>query len=155
MAKVNSVILAGIQFVNKVRSEEKPQQNPIDRARAKMVEALKEQMEAAQCMLEKRPYEKRRPRKITNENGETETKEMRVRFKPWYWMDLDGSAYIQLKYGSQTLAKDGMALVARAGRLEDIPTTLNKIVAAVEKGEFDAVLLAAAQKAGQRMRKDK
>lgn len=137
-------MLANLKVVNVVRSGNAGT-DITARVRAKMLSAIDEQISSVQHAIEKKPFNT--TRKVGGE-------ERARRFRPW-WFRGAGFFYTSLRYGAAQLELPGGGKAIEAGpRIEDLLKTYEHAKAAINAGELDDIILAAAAKRG-RARGDK
>ena len=136
-------ILSKLNLTDMTRS--KMIASPEARLRHKMLDALEDQIAAANADKKGEQYVKRASRFVTDqETGERVKREVPVQFRRWWWTDAsNGKTYIQLRYGNKPLdlAKDKPTIELK--NVDDLIPTLQQIHKAVADGELDAVLMAA------------
>ena len=121
--------------------------SPVVIRRNKVVERLHEQLEMAKARQEGRTYAPTRMRKVKNaETGVKTTIEMPKRVKEWWFTSDSGKLCLSLRYGAKVveIAK-GKSAVELASE-KDLVATLEILKQAVEGGELDAQIEAAAGK---------
>lgn len=111
--------------------------------RNRMVSHLTEQLEMATALSEGRPYKATRTVREKGEDGATVTVEREKRLRPWYWHDLSGRWFIELRVANTVLAlgKDQNAI--EVGTKDKLVPTIQTVIEAVEAGELDAAMKAA------------
>ena len=136
-------ILSKLNLTDMTRS--KMIASPEARLRHKMLEALEDQIAAANADKKNEPFVKRASRFVTDqETGERVKRDVPVQFRRWWWTDgSNGKTYIQLRYGNKSLdiAKGKPTIELKS--VDDLVPTLEQIHKAVADGELDAVLIAA------------
>lgn len=65
--------------------------------------------------------------------------------RPWFWVNEDGTIYLQIKYGKMPLELSKGKFTIECSSLEDIETNLDKVEALVCIGEFDSHLAEASK----------
>ena len=114
--------------------------------RNKVTARLAEQIELAKAKLEGRTYSATRQRRVTDEQtGEKRTVETAKRMREWWWVAADGKKMnIVLKYGAKVIEiAKGKTAIEIAGQ-QELVATLELLKKAVEDGELDAQIEAAA-----------
>ena len=136
-------ILSKLNLTDMTRS--KMIASPEARLRHKMLEALEDQLAAANADKNNEQYVKRASRFVTDqETGERVKRDVPVQFRRWWWTDAsNGKTYIQLRYGNKALdlAKDKPTIELK--NVHELVPTLEQIHKAVADGELDTVLMAA------------
>jgi len=121
------------------------QQSPEAKLRGRLIEGLHEQIKAAQAYLAGEAFKRFGERWVMNE--ETEVKELqtvRLRFTPWFWTELDGKAFVGIRYGNRWLEIKPKKTTIELASIEELVPTLTAILEAVNAGELDGVLQKAA-----------
>lgn len=111
--------------------------NPTHQKRIRLIDALIEQQEMLQAMIERQPYAKYEIRLIINPTtGEQVERKMPVKLRQWYWQ-YDGAFYFQCYHGKRKLMiRDGMG-VLYADTAEGLSQAIGILMCAVEAGEMD------------------
>lgn len=119
------------------------EETPEQRMRGRMVEHLTEQLEMATALVENRVYKATRTVREKGEDGTTVTVEREKRLRPWYWHDLTGKWFIELRYANTilSLGKDQNAI--EVGARDKLVPTIQTVIDAVKAGELDAAMKAA------------
>ena len=111
-----------------------------DRARAKIAAAIAEQRASVEAAIKREPFTATR-----RVGGETRER----RFRPWYFKAA-GLWFTTVNYGTSPLPLPGSHSIEAGPRLDDLLGTYDHVVAAVEAGELDQLILAAAAKRGRK-----
>ena len=118
---------------------------PVLHRRNKLSTKIWEQIQFAKSQQEGKPFAPIKYRTVVDsETGLRRQVELPKRVKPWWWVSQEGKVCVSVKYGSYTieLARGKPSVeVASAG---DLIKTLETIKLAVETGELDAQIDAAA-----------
>jgi hypothetical protein len=108
--------------------------NPVDSRRVKIIARLEEQKK-----LLADPSYVRTAKRWAKINGEKSLVEKQQRIYPWWRMGPNGPVFF-IRVGGRTVEiEKGKAGIA-AGSLEQLPTIIDTVIAAVASGELDAVL---------------
>ena len=136
-------ILSKLNLTDMTRS--KMIASPEARLRHKMLEAMEDQIAAANADKNNEPFVKRASRFVTDqETGERVKRDVPVQFRRWWWADAsNGRTYIQLRYGNKPLDLAKGKPTIELKNVDDLVPTLEQIHKAVADGELDAVLIAA------------
>ena len=131
------------------------QAEPVKRARDKVVEALAEEKRAAEEKITGQPYAPTQMVWRKNEAGERVQVETRKRFRSGWFENAAGQTFFSLRYAGKIieLGKDKNAI--EVGDLAKLPGIIDTLIAAVQAGELDEQLTAAAEARGQMLRKKK
>ena len=120
--------------------------SPEQRVRAKLAERLHEQLELAKADIAGEPFVKMHQVYVRDaETGQRVARQEPKRLRRWYWHDINGIWYLELRYGNKVveIAKGKSAI--EVGERAKLPETIEAVIAAVDAGELDATLLAAKQ----------
>lgn len=121
------------------------QQSPETRLRARLIEAVEEQIRAAEAYAAGKPFTRTAERWVANaETGDKELKTVRLRFTPWFWTDLSGKVYVGVRYANKWLELKPKKTTIELQAIEELVPALNALLEAVQGGELDAVLAKAA-----------
>ncbi len=144
-------ILSKLKFRDIKRSAAISSVDPAMRARAKIKDAINEQIHYVNGELNNSDYEPMRMKYITDETG----KRVRVSAKSlrrmiWYFQQ-DGLYYTEIRYGSSPVDFGAGSAVEAGPELADLIETYELVLEAVDKGELDGELvrLAAARGRGK------
>ena len=134
-------ILNSLKLVSAKRNASVPL--PIQR-RNKLIKALHEQIQLANCVVNGTIYAPTKQKKVTQaDTGERVTVSVPKRVKQWWFVSDSGKLMLSVKYGAKTLelakGKNAVEVVDTAAVLE----TLGLLRQAVEAGEMDAAIDAA------------
>ena len=136
-------ILSKLNLTDMTRS--KMIASPEARLRHKMLEALEEQIAAANADKNGETFVKRASRFVTDqETGERVKRDVPVQFRRWWWTDAsNGKTYIQLRYGNKPLDLAKGKPTIELKNVDDLVPTLEQIHKAVADGEIDTILISA------------
>ncbi|WP_349370502.1 DUF6641 family protein [Salinarimonas sp.] len=132
--------MAGFKDLKLVAYERPNNGDPIHKRRRKLLDQLAEQMRLA----EDAGYQPTADKWVEGEGGVRQRVQVPKRVKRWWGKDARGNTVLTIRYGSKPmeLAK-GKHAIMLTGEADVVPT-LQAIVAAVETGEMDAAIEAAA-----------
>jgi hypothetical protein len=132
--------MAGLKELKLVAYERANNSDPIHMRRRKLLEKLAEQMRLA----EDSGYQPTAYKWVEGEGGVRQRVRVPKRVKRWWGKDARGNWVLTIRYGSKPmeLAKGKHAIMLTSE--SDVVATLQAIVTAVEAGELDAVIEAAA-----------
>ena len=108
--------------------------------RTKLIRKLEEQKALAEAKLGGDPYHRMRWVNIVNHEGEPIRIQRQVRIKQWWCKNATGNVLMTLRYGSKSLAISKGMNAIEVGKLEELPTTIQTIIQAVDDGELDSEL---------------
>ena len=114
--------------------------------RNKEAEQLAEQIELAKAKLDGRTYVAMRQRRVKDEQtGEKRTVEAQKRMREWWWQAVDSKKlHIALRYGVRVIEVAKGKTAVEIGSDKELVATLELLKKAVEAGELDAQIEAAA-----------
>ena len=143
-------ILSKLKLSDKTRSS--MLEAPETQARGKMLDALELQLKAAEAELEGKIYTVPKIRYVNDATtGERAKREILETVKPWWFKDMAGDYYLQLKYGSKKLEIAPGKFSIEVGAVENLVGVLETVMEAVRSGELDEALMKA--RGGKRERK--
>ena len=114
--------------------------------RQRMLDHLGEQLNIAKAMLSGTAFTVKQTRYRTDENGERRATEHSKRLRQWFWHDVTGKWFLELRYGSAVLMLDKDKSSIEVGAKEKLTETLEMVMEAVKAGELDAAMNNAALK---------
>ena len=81
----------------------------------------------------------------TNQDGELERVTVPKRFRAWFWHDISGVWFLEVRYGARALklSKAGATSIV-VGERDNLVDTIHTVIEAVRAGELDAAIEAAA-----------
>lgn len=118
--------------------------SPELRFRSKALEALNEQLAIVQTEIEGKTYSVNVRRFITDGEGNRVVKEGPKRLRKWFWHNTSGVWFLEFRYGNKPLELVKGKPVIEVGKREELVPTLTKLIEAVQAGELDTLLKAAA-----------
>jgi hypothetical protein len=127
--------------------------DPVERARNKVIAALAEQKAMAEAKLAGHHYAPTQLVWRKNPEGQRVQVETPKRLRAGWFVDASGQTFFALRYAAKPIefAKDKNAIAV--GELSALPTILDTLTEAVRAGELDAQLAAAAAERGHMLRK--
>lgn len=121
--------------------------NPVQRLRAKLAERLGEQLQLAKADIAGEPFVKMHQVYVRDtETGQRVARQEQKRLRRWYWHDINGIWYLELRYGNKVIEINKGKTAIEVGERDRLVEVLGAVIAAVDDGELDAILLAAKQK---------
>lgn len=100
------------------------------------------QITAAKADQAGHPFVRTIMRWITNSDGIREQTTVPLRFRRWYWLDVAGTAFLELKYANKSVEiKPGKPAIT-VGTMDKLVPILEQIKEAVLAGELDKPLTA-------------
>lgn len=116
-------------------------QPPILNKRMKLIDRLEQQKELAICMLENKPFVAYKEKMVKDpETGERTKQRRQVTIRPWYY-DTEGHYFLEVKIGIKPIELQKGKPAIDVGDKAKLPDTIDTLISAVEKGEFDTFLL--------------
>ena len=119
--------------------------DPVMMRRQKLIEKLGEQAKLADGLLKDEPVQFTRKVNVKDaETGERKQVEKPKRVRQWFWHNLGGTWFLEVRFGNKVLelAKGQQAI--EVGGKDKLPATIETVIEAVKAGELDAEI----QKAG-------
>ncbi|MEX0299267.1 MAG: DUF6641 family protein [Kordiimonas sp.] len=130
--------------------------SPILRARAKLSENLRVQIEGAKAELDGWVYERREKRWVLNEEtGVRDFIEVPIKFRPWWWRDEAGNLLLSIKHGAKRLEILKEKPTIEVGEEKELVPTLETLLEAVEAGDLDDHLAEARNQIRERLKSKK
>ena len=147
-----AALLQKLKLTEATRAEQRGSSET--RLRRKMLDAINEQIAAAEAEQRGEVYTKRGPRYVQDAaTGERVRREVPLRFRRWWWLGPDGKLMLDVRYGAKRLEIRPKKATVEVGAKENLVPTLQVLKEAVEAGELDAVLLAAREERVGRFRR--
>lgn len=143
--------LNGLKFVSAKRPNQIPE---IQVRRNKMSNRLWSQIQLATALQKGENYTEKRFRTVRDKHtGETRSVELNKRVRQMWFVGENGKVCLQVKYGSRVLefAKGKNAIEVNSA--DELITALTTLKGAVENGEMDAQLNAAADAVKEKFKK--
>ncbi len=138
--------MATLASLKLVATKKPTQQNPVMHRRHKLAAKVQEQILLAQAHNEGSSYAPTRTKMVTNADGDRVQVTQAKRIKPWWFVGENGKVCVQIRYGSQvieiTKGKTAIEITSPAALIE----ALEAVKAAVQAGELDLQIEAAATK---------
>jgi len=127
--------------------------DPVERARNKVIAALVEQKAMAEAKLAGQHYAPTHMVWRKNPQGQRVQVETPKRLRAGWFVDASGQTFFGLRYAGKPIefAKDKNAIAV--GELSALPAILDTLSEAVRAGELDSQLAAAAAERGSMLRK--
>ena len=137
-------VLAGLKVANTSRRDAN---NSTQRRRAKLVEKLEEQLQGAEALISGMSFQTTKRITQTNQDGEVDRVTVPKRFRAWYWHDISGVWFLEVRYGARALKlnKSGATSIV-VGERDKLVDTIRTVIEAVRAGELDAAIEAAAKR---------
>ena len=119
--------------------------NPTQRRRAKLVEKLEEQLQGAEALISGMSFQTTKRITRTGANGELERVTVPKRFCAWFWHDISGVWFLEVRYGARALKLDKSGATSIVvGEQENLVDIIGTVIEAVRAGELDALIEEAA-----------
>jgi hypothetical protein len=144
-------MMAKLKFSNEQRNAE--YETAEDKLRARLLAHLGEQLELAKAEQTGERVVRTRQIYVTNEAGERVLTEVEKRLRKWFWHNVEGSWFIELRYGGKVLKLDGKQTAVEVGDKSKLAEVIGTLMDAVKAGELDRALLAAKKERAALMRK--
>lgn len=131
-------LLSSLKAVARPEIVSKP---PVLAKRMKLIERLEEQAAMVIALIDKQPFTAFKDKTITNgETGEKTVTKVPRKIRPWYFEN-NGHYYFEVKFGGKVYELESGKPTIDIGELAQLPTVIQLIVKAVEKGELDEFLV--------------
>lgn len=114
---------------------------PVLAKRMKLIERLEEQSAMAVALRDKQPFTAFKDKTVKDEeSGEKTTIKVPRKIRPWYFEN-SGHYYFEVKFGGKVYELESGKPTIDIGELAQLPTVIELIIKAVEKGELDEFLV--------------
>lgn len=124
--------------------EEPSKQDPVERAKQKLIGNLREQQKAAEAMVRGERYMV--PRTVTvEEDGQRVRKQVNKPIKTWYWRDTAGNIRFSVRVANKLVEIEKGKTDIIVGDDEKLPEIVGLVLKAVEAGELDKIVATAVQ----------
>ncbi|TAW11120.1 DUF6641 family protein [Rhizobium ruizarguesonis] len=129
--------------------------DPVARAREKMISALAEQKLMSEARIAGRAFTPTHIVRRKNAEGQRVEVETPKRIRQGWFTDVAGKVFFSARYAGKSIefAKDKNAI--EVGELTALPAIIDTLAEAVRAGELDTQLTAAAAERGKMLRKAK
>ena len=104
---------------------------------------MEEQLELARADLAGEHLEKMKRVYVTDDSGQRVAKQMAKKLRRWYWKNLDGSWFLELRYGNKAIDLSKGRYAIEVGSKEKLGDIIEEAMAAVRAGELDRALMVA------------
>jgi hypothetical protein len=119
---------------------------PVVKRRNRLIAKIWEQTELAKSALEGKAYAPLRTRTVKDrETGEARRVETPKRVKAWWFTADNGKVCLTVKYGAKVLELAKGKSGIEVGTMAELIPTLEKLKAAVDAGELDALIVTASE----------
>lgn len=119
-----------------------PAIQPIQVKREKLIARLNEQCAMAACLLENEVYTAYKEVRITDGiTGEKKRVKQPKKLRQWFYQ-VNDTWFFEIKYGNKSLELQKGKVAIEVGKQENLLTTIDTLIQAVEKGELDTQLKA-------------
>ncbi len=124
---------------------------PEGRLRHKLVEAINQQIAAAEAMQKGEGFEIRRKRWTKDGEGNKTLQDRLVKFRPWYWQEANGAFMLEVRYGNKIVEIKPKKTAIEIGNVAELVPTLTLVRDAVVAGELDKQLSAMKGRFGKKL----
>ena len=109
------------------------------------MEKLEEQLQGAEALISGMSFQTTKRITQTNQDGELERVTVPKRFRAWFWHDISGVWFLEVRYGARALklSKAGATSIV-VEEQEKLVDTVRTVIEAVRAGELDALIEEAA-----------
>ncbi|KPM83936.1 MULTISPECIES: DUF6641 family protein [Pseudoalteromonas] len=119
-----------------------PAIQPIQVKREKLIARLNEQCAMVACLLENEVYTAYKEVRITDGiTGEKKRVKQPKKLRQWFYQ-VNDIWFFEIKYGNKSLELQKGKVAIEVGKQENLLTTIDTLIQAVEKGELDTQLKA-------------
>ena len=143
--------LSKLKLTNVARKREETTTE--ERMRARMLGSLTEQDALAKALINGTTYTVKRTRYEAGEDGERKAVERDKRLRAWFWHDVTGKWYLELRYANSPLMLGENKTSIEVGGKDKLVGTIEAVAEAVKAGELDAAMKEALTKRGKICRK--
>jgi hypothetical protein len=145
--------MALLQALKIVPSKRPTQLSLIQHRRNKLISKLHQQLECAKAKAEGRECTFTRLRTIKNkETGQRFQMEQQYRIKPWWYINDEGKAVIEVRYGSRPIEIAKGKTGIEVDGVDKLVETIELLKRAVEAGELDEGITALAGAFGRQIK---
>ena len=120
-----------------VAKEASLKNNPLAKAKAKLLTNLNTQLQAAQAMVNGETFTVPKM-KTVEENGQKTRKEVQALVRKWYWRDSEGNVRFAVRVSNKVLEVQKGKTDFVVGDDKELPNLVEQLINAVKAGEFDA-----------------
>ena len=125
--------------------------SPEGQLRNRMVEAINNQIAAAEALQKGEGYQLRRRRWVKDAEGVATLQDKLVRFRPWYWQEASGTFMLEVRYANKVVELKPKKTAIEVGAVTELLPTLTLLREAVVAGELDQLLIAAKGRFGKKI----
>ncbi len=86
------------------------------------------------------------------ETGETKRVEKERRVRPWFWHNLDGQWFLEIRFGNKVVDLGKNKTTVEVGEKGNLVATIETVIEAVKAGELDDAVKVIAEKRTKQMR---
>lgn len=121
--------------------------NPVAIRRQKLIDKLGEQAKLANGLINGETVGfTRMVNEKDAETGARKQVEKPKRVRQWFWHNLDGAWFLEVRFGNKVLDLGKGQQAIEVGEKEKLPATIETVVAAVKAGELDKAMEGAARR---------
>jgi hypothetical protein len=113
--------------------------------RNKLIVKLQEQLALVDAELAGKSYQRMHWYNGADAEGEPRRMQRAVRIKRWWFKNAIGSVLMTVRYGAKPLPISNGMTAIEVGTLEQLPETIQTVIAAVDNGELDSEIAAIVQ----------
>ena len=111
--------------------------DPVIQRRAKLIVRLQQQI----ALVQDPQFTLTRQKWIADKTGVKQLRELRKKVRAWWRTDATGAVVLTVRYGARVIEfAPGKAAIA-VGKKEKLIPTIETVIAAVEAGELDSILM--------------
>ena len=117
--------------------------SPELRARQKLIQAIDQQIAAAQAEIAGDPHKLRAMRWVDDpETGQRVRREVPIKVRHWWWRDEAGSVMLDIRYGNRRMLLAPNKPTIQVGSMDQLVPTMEQVREAVAGGELDKAIAA-------------
>ena len=146
MSTASTTPVAFLQSLKVTAAKKSLAHNPQAHRRLKLAKKLWEQIELAKAQQAGTSFTMTRFRTVTNDEGIRRSVETPRRVRAWWWTTETNRLALNIRYGARKLEISKGKSAVEMATVADLVPTLELIKQAVEAGELDAQIEAAALK---------
>jgi hypothetical protein len=146
MSSASSTPVALLQSLKVTAAKKAIGNNPQAHRRMKLARKLWEQIQLAKSQVEGTNFTMTRFRSVTDPDGGRRSVEVPRRVRAWWWTTDTNKIALNIRYGARKLEISKGKSAVEIATVADLLPTLELIKQAVEAGELDAQIEAAALK---------
>jgi len=129
--------MSNLKKLKLVEAQTEAQLNPIDRARALLLQNLTRQLACAQAMIKGEIYTEIRHEFVENENGQRIKQKVKKPIRKWYWRDPENQVRFSVRIRNKAIELEKGKTDILVGDDKLLPNAISVLIEAVKAGEID------------------